>query len=363
MKRTGLLILAVFCIFTWTAKCQLLLHIDWKKPFQPAFYLSGIPGDSLLINETFDNEMCQRYFLLHVNREHTAATSNVEGRYEFLHDTLFFQPYLPLNSDLLFQVRLGKQELPLIFPWKMEDDPHSAVIQQRFPVGDTLPLNTLVFYLKFDRKMKRDEQAYRFVELIDESGNVIPQVWRHRSFWIEMDRVLVLMIHPGRIKRGIHATSDLGDVLIEGKHYEVVLKNGLMDANGKAVSASKVFRFVAGAKDEQLPTWLHFNHNSPAAGGHNAIELLFNEEMDYGLVVKWIKVIAAQGNVKGSWASEDGKSWRFTPQVAWNEGPYRLTMGNHLGDPAHNQLDRKFEERSSGNFTTDTLHTFDFYVR
>jgi hypothetical protein len=355
----------LFCLIWYTLPtvAQQQINIDWTHPLQPVFSLSGIPQLAGENNNENNKEQAQTHLTVHRIQEGAVAEQPVAGKYHFRSDSLFFQPHLPLNPNCRFVVRFGSITMPLTFPILPDTSDEVPHLVQHFPVNDTIPLNTLTFYLRFDRKMKADHQAYRYVKLMNEKGEVIEQAWRHRAFWIEDNHVLVLMIHPGRIKRGIHATSDAGDVFVEQEEYSLYIDVGLSDIKGAKLPPQLVNKYIAVAADRQLPKVLACDTTQLSANVCSPLYLTFNEEIDYGLLLKWVRVWQGDQLVSGKWRSNNGRRWYFRPVIPWEENRYLLTIGNHLGDLAHNRLDRRFEEISAGQFTTDKEERIHFSVK
>ena len=56
------------------------------------------------------------------------------------------------------------------------------------------------------------------------------------ELWDETDQVLIIYIHPGRIKWGLLLRETLGPVLLPGKEYSFVVRKTMLDAKGQQLA-------------------------------------------------------------------------------------------------------------------------------
>jgi hypothetical protein len=177
-----------------------------------------------------------------------ACTSRIEG------DNIVIEPVFELVRGLTFEFRLynDKDTLRTIFNTLPLDQGGAITVQQVFPLTEKIPSNILMFHIVFSEPMQPDITAFRKVFIYDEQGKQKDRVWREKSNWSADGRHLVLMIHPGRIKRGIQY-HDKDEPLFEpGKRYRLVIAESLMGMHNRLVRKDTVKTFEVIAADRNI---------------------------------------------------------------------------------------------------------------
>src|SRR5262249_33960030 len=80
----------------------------------------------------------------------------------------------------------------------------TTLVEKIYPSGDKLPENQLRFYLHFSAPMSRHD-AYTHVKLLDEKGKEVasPFLELGEELWDPAGKRFTLLLHPGRVKRGL----------------------------------------------------------------------------------------------------------------------------------------------------------------
>src|SRR5262249_10274078 len=127
----------------------------------------------------------------------------------------------------------------------------TTVVEKIYPSGDKLPENQLRFYLHFSAPMSRNG-AYSHIKLLDEKGKEVasPFLELGEELWDPGVKRFTLLLHPGRIKRGLKPREELGPILEEGKRYTLVIAADWSDAEGNLLKAGVRKSFAVGPPDE-----------------------------------------------------------------------------------------------------------------
>jgi len=243
-----------------------------------------------------------------------------------------------------------------ILRWRSRDGPHAAIyttplriatepatLMRWYPEADSVPANLLFFQLRFDRPMQADQGAWMKIAIREDKPGAerMPFAWRQRSYWLDSDRVLQVMVHPGRVKTGIDYG---GPLLFAGRSYIVEVDSGLVDAAGNTLPAQHPRRFSVVAKDEHIPAASVLTKRL-TAGSRTAIELEFSEAMDYSGLLTGFSIKDPNGNplVFDMQTDAGGRLCKLIPAQDWKPGNYKLELNEELRDLGANTLRRVFE--------------------
>lgn len=208
-----------------------------------------------------------------------------------------------------------------------------------YPLADTLPANILSFHIRFSAPMRNDNRAYKHVNIYTADGQLLRQVWRQRSFWLDSNRLLVLMIHPGRIKSGIHY---IGPVFTAGNPYTLTVDDSLADNDGNAMRAGIVKTFTIAGEDRQIPSL----DSVFVANNLKEIVIKFSESMDVATITEGTSVLNNNGEVMACTIREKGDDRTFMigpVNKIWSPGRYEVRLFKNVSDLAGNRLTRAFE--------------------
>ena len=311
---------------------------------QTIFQVLNIKTISL---DTASNELAI-YKVVNSNR----SPFMVAGNYFFKNNTLSFKPINILSSSCDFHIVL-KDSFKLYNP-PVKKYETSVAVNKFYPIGNRISENTLTFYIEFNQRMKPDPKAYDKVNILTQDGDTIFLPWRQKSYWINNNKTLVLMVHPGRIKKGIHSTNNLEKIFEVNKKININLDDSFEALNGDSLNESFSIGFNIIEKDTITPKLLTQNIEAPKLYTVDPINIVFSEEMDFGLVYKWFKVFNNDRQVSGEISTDNGIEWSFIPHERWAKVEYTVRVASKIGDSCHNQLSRTFETKLKGEINNSS---------
>lgn len=295
------------------------------------------------------------------------ATTPVACRYTFNNDTLYCTPHLQLGSGLEFEVQVYGSGDTLVKRFTTPANPNTGPPPQViavYPDADMISTNILMFHAVFNIPMSENPLAFRHVKLFDENGNEKQMVWREKSNWADSGRHLVLMIHPGRVKRGIGYFEGEGELFEPGKKYTLVITTELTDQDNRSLVKEYTKTFTATQPDRVMPEFKQHKFTAPAPETLLPLELTFSEGMDYGSMAIGIKVADSAGKkVNGMVIPINGEKWRFIPRDPWQQGQYTVELNDYVTDIAGNHLVRRFEEKNIGDINNRQSVVFTFHTK
>lgn len=279
---------------------------------------------------------------LHLVTDGKPAATPVYGTYKLEGWQLSFTPLYPLGQALEYEIRYAAPAGIIKHRYCTGQIMANVAARpvQIYPVTDTVPANILSFHIRFSEPMFADPGAYASVSVYTGNGIRIGRVWRQRSYWLDSNRLLLLMIHPGRVKSGIHY---MGPIFEQNKVYTLKLEGGLKDRYGRPVQAGITKTFVVGGEDRQLPSIIKI-----AVKGKDSktkVSVIFSESMDMGTVTEGIQLFDTGDNNIPCSIRETGtdKAFSIIPSRGWKPGKYTLRFYRNLSDLAGNRLTRPFE--------------------
>lgn len=262
-------------------------------------------------------------------------------------DTLKLTPIAPLGRQLDFEVRVYIQNDTLkkhyTTPAYIGNQP-TPKVSNIYPLTDAIPTNILMFHVVFSTPMFEDDMAFRDILILDDKGNEKEKVWREKSSWANNGKHLVLMVHPGRIKKGIEYMDEYGVLFEVGKKYTIVVPQHLKDKYGKPLGKEYRKSFTVTAMDRNIPLYQNEKLIIPKANAKDSLILYFSEPIDYGTAQIGIEVTNAKNEkCLGSLTPISDNKWSFIPEINWEKGSYTLKLNDYVADLASNHFTRKFE--------------------
>jgi hypothetical protein len=105
-------------------------------------------------------------------------------------------------------------------------------------------------------------------------------------------------------------------------------------------------RFWVGAIDRGLVRTSAWKFRVPRPGTKDPLVITFPKPLDHALVLRMLRVHHASNNagLNGGLDTEAGeREWWFTPDFAWRDGDYYVSVDTELEDLAGNNLRRSFD--------------------
>jgi hypothetical protein len=270
----------------------------------------------------------------------------IAGAYELDREGLHFRPRFPFVSGVTYVVRLDLGVSPRVERFEVAGPAGQAPrVIAVFPSADTLPANLLRFYVHFSQPME-PKDAHANVRLEDGDGARVPLAFVEieHGLWDPRQTRLTVLLHPGRIKRGVAPGEKLGPPLQAGRSYRLVVDASMPDAAGRPLGGAFEKRFAVVAPDRTPPLRTGLNLVAPARDVEPLVVHL-PEPLDEALLHRLVWVERSDGRVlDGVAAVAEGETvWSFRPSRAWEPGAYELRVHPALEDRAGNRFDRLFD--------------------
>lgn len=270
------------------------------------------------------------------------------GAYERRGGELLFTPRFALLPGQRYQaILVAAPGKPLLAEYTVPPKPAAppALVERVYPSADVLPANHLRFYIHFSRPMRGGPDIFEHIKILDASGKEITDAWLLDELWDAEGKVLILYIHPGRIKYGLDLRELLGPVLEPGREYTFVVGPGMLDADGRKLGKEfrKKFRTVAEDRVRvELSAW---KVQAPAAGTSAPLVVSLPKALDRVGLESRLQVIDAAGKaVAGRVEVGAGeKSWSFVPSRPWAAAEHTLKVSAELEDPCGNTPTSAFD--------------------
>ena len=267
----------------------------------------------------------------------------IAGNYAKTGDDLTFTPAFGFDAgqDYVARVRTSQIEefVPFRIPSRAATVP--AIVTQIYPSGDTLPENTLRFYIHFSVPMK-PHVAFDHIKLRDASGKADEAAFMRfkQELWNEDRTRLTVLIDPGRIKREVATNVELGPALLAGQTYALAVEGGWPSADGTSVlpAFAKAFRVSEALREH--PDVRLWTANAPCAGTREPLTITFDRPFDRHFLTRALRV--ADGTARGiDGTTEIGageRTWSFTPKRPWPADDLLVVANPVLEDVAGNNF-------------------------
>ena len=299
-----------------------------------------------------------KYLSLHVIIDGNPAKTPVGCRFKLDGQVLSLTPMYPLGYDTYFEVQNRvKGNLVVTSRFKTPSHPLSkktAQVVTAYPVAQTIPYNILFFNIRFSHAMADDETAYKYVKVYDENGVERKQAWRQKANWFDDGKVLALMIHPGRVKNGIHYESPLFD---SSKSYTIKVSKDIKDVNGNPIATDYVQEYRVSGVDKISPALNKVQVSQPSSNTTNPVLLSFSEGIDMTSVIIGTIILDSENNKVPFYVRQGNadSEYQLYPDEKWKKGTYTLVMKSYVYDFAANRIERLFEVTDVKDFEKDKM--------
>ncbi len=270
------------------------------------------------------------------------------GAYERFNADLIFRPRLGLEPGRTYRAFFGPEGDPVVtkdYRPALLNDGKPATVVKIYPTADVVPANLLKFTIYFSQPMRGGRDIFSQIEILDADGKVVSDAWLMDEIWDKTGQVLIIYIHPGRIKWGLVLRDVLGPVLYPDRDYTLVIRGALADANGHTLGKDITKKFHTTAEDRVRIDLGEWKLEAPTAGTVAPLLLRFPKSLDHHSLQQFLTVEDSQGKVVAGSPSlgKEEKAWSFTPAHSWESQGYRLVIGGRLEDLAGNTPQRPFD--------------------
>jgi hypothetical protein len=198
------------------------------------------------------------------------------------------------------------------------------------PSAGHVPANLLRISLAFARPVEGGVLAR--LALLHADGSPVEAPFLPEELWSPDGSILTLLLHPGRVKTGLHARDTLGPILVAGEAVTLTL-------DGRPLRTWQVD--AADTEGPQVQSW----RIAPVlAGTRQALVVALDAPVD-GAAAGHVGVADTRGRRLAGRAELGGgeRQWTFTPARPWRPGRYRLMVRDTLEDAAGNRANGSFE--------------------
>lgn len=263
------------------------------------------------------------------------------GSYAVENGELAFRPRFPLSSGVTYRAvfHAGEGEIvrSINGPPRPAASTHVAAV---YPSSPVLPSNELKLYLLFSAPMQGGEAIFSRIHLSDSNGTLARLPFVSQELWNRDYTRLTLIFDPGRIKRGVKPNVDEGPVLVEGKHYTLIVDREMKDANGNPLTEAFRHDFTAGPAERRAIDPAQWKLSEPHAGTAEPLIITFDRPLDHALLGDVFEIPGVAG--KGAIGASD-QTWSFQPSQPWTAGEHKLVVSMALEDQAGNRIGRPFD--------------------
>jgi hypothetical protein len=270
------------------------------------------------------------------------------GTYQRDNDRLIFKPRFDLEPGTVYRASFGTDPAKAAstdykVPERQATTPTTVV--KILPGGDELPANHLKFYIYFSAPMRGGKDIFDQICIVDFDGKEVGDPWLRDELWDEKDQVLIIYIHPGRIKWGLLLRETLGPVLLPKKEYSFVVKGAMLDAKGQKLGKDYVKKFHTTAEDRTRIPMTGWKLQVPAVGTRAALKIDLPRIIDHTCLENHLTIKDAAGQVVAGKIAvgKNEKEWSFVPQNPWQAGEHGLHVDPKLEDVAGNTPVRPFD--------------------
>ncbi|GJI93293.1 hypothetical protein RugamoR57_00110 [Duganella caerulea] len=205
------------------------------------------------------------------------------------------------------------------------------------PSGPEVAENLLRIELHFDQPLTAPlDMAH--VTLLDSAGAPIRDAFLDLPLADRSGTEATLLLHPGRIKRGVGPNVALGPALRSGESVTLRIDDPQL---GRPLEQ----RWMVMAPLRQRINPQQWTVQTARRGGRGPLRVIVPAALD-GAARDQIAVQGPDGlRVPGAATLAAGeREWRFTPARNWRPGTYLLRIHPQLEDPQGNRLCSAFEE-------------------
>lgn len=271
------------------------------------------------------------------------AETPIAGRYTPDGGAVSFAPAFGFEpgQDYVAHILTNGEEAKVAFRIPAEAGTIPAAVTEIYPSGDTLPENTLRFYIHFTVPMQ-PQVAFNHLKLLDSSGAVDEAAFMRfkQELWNEDRTRLTVLIDPGRIKREVATNAELGPALLAGRQYALTVEGGWSSADG--TSALSTFRKTFRVSDalRTRPDTRLWTANAPCGGTREPLTITFDRPFDRHLLMQALRVeTGTSDGIGGEIDVEEAEHiWSFTPFEPWPAKDLLLLVNPALEDVAGNNF-------------------------
>lgn len=274
---------------------------------------------------------------------HTALSDiPLFGTYSVNHGELTFRPRFPLSPGVPYIAGLdvGGSAVRLTIGTSNVVEAAPARALAMYPSTPVLPDNQLKLYILFSAPMQGGDEIFSAIHMVDSDGKPAYLPFVGQELWNRNYTRLTLIFDPGRIKRGVKPNVDMGPVLVEGKHYTLIIDRDLKDGHGQPLVEPFRQDFAAGPAERRGIDPKLWRLSEPLGGTKDPLVVTFDRPLDYALLGDCFQIPGVPGKAT---IGPGETAWSFQPDQPWKSGEYTLVIDMALEDLAGNRIGRPFD--------------------
>lgn len=267
----------------------------------------------------------------------------IAGRYTRDSNRLSFTPAFGFNERQDYVARVRRAHSEEMIPFRIASTVAivPAAVTEFYPSGDTLPENTLRFYIHFSVPMT-PHVAFDYIRLRNTSGIEDESAFMRfkQELWNEDRTRLTVLFDPGRIKREVATNVELGPALLPGWQYSLSVEGGWPSADGASVLPPFTRNFTVSPALRDRPDVRLWKVAAPCVGTQDLLRIALDRPFDRHLLHKDIQIIAKDGErIEGTVQVNEGEmSWSLAPDAAWTHRELFVVAHTKLEDVAGNNF-------------------------
>ena len=295
----------------------------------------------------------------------------VLGSYSVSHDTVQFSPLFGFDPGRSYLVVVDPARLPARIDhthggWPAlpiqtavgesapEPRPATSVVEV-YPTVDVVPENLLRLYIYFSAPMGL-RGGLDHIHLLDADGQELADAFLPLdvALWNDDRTRYTLLFDPGRVKRGILPHEEVGQPLIDGRAYTLVVDSDWRDTNGRPLVESFRRRFNVGPSEHRAIDPTEWRISPPTTGTLDPVVVSLSRPLDYALLQRSVVITTTADEVLDGVVTIGAAEteWVFTPHATWETATYHVVALPVLEDPAGNRVGRPFETASSDSLAS-----------
>src|SRR5262245_22581655 len=198
------------------------------------------------------------------------------------------------------------------------------------PSGSEVPSNLLRISISFAAQV--EGPLLPRLSLLRADGSRVAEPFLEQELWSRSGRILTVLMHPGRVKTGLKAHDEKGQILAVG------------DDVALALDGVPIKRWKVGPADNTGPIVAAWRISAVRVGSKQALAVDLDAPID-GRDADYLAIVDVRGRrVDGrAQLTNCESSWTFTPSAPWHAGAYKLVVRGTLEDPAGNRPGSRFE--------------------
>lgn len=283
-------------------------------------------------------------------QEELLARPPLAGTYTLTDTGVRFDPQFPLvpGREYVAVVHDRPGGKPILVTLALPRPPSGprVSITSVYPSANRLPENTLRFYIHFSGEVARGN-VYRHLKLVRDDGFEVQEPFLElaEELWSSDGQRLTVLLHPGRVKRGLVPREQEGPILEEGRTYTLLISDKWEDLEGRPLVAEYRKTFAVGSPDNEPVDPANWVLVSPRAGSDLPLIVRLPKPLDHGMLNRVLWVTDSAGKVVPGTLAVGGSERvvTFTPHRPWARGEYKLMTDARLEDVCGNRVGEPFE--------------------